>query len=231
MKALDNPVYHALLSNDAPKALGTDIVRFFDPEVSPFVGFPEQYAAGFRDLHQLLPADRLILFATRQEIPVPEGWQLLHFVPGTQFVYAWDNLFEADFSSLTPLGQEQVPQMLELTALTRPGPFGKRTIEFGNYHGIFQGEQLVAMTGRRLQVHDHTEISAVCTHPDHTGRGYAKQLLQHQVNSILAENRIPFLHVRADNLRAVELYERLGFRQNGNMNFYFLRRMEQPSGQ
>ena len=97
-------------------------------------------------------------------------------------------------------------------------------MDFGNYHGIFDHDNLVAMTGRRLHVYDYTEVSAVCTHPNYLGRGYAKILLQHQINSILEEKKIPFLHVRSDNKRAIELYERIGFEKNGNMNFYFFRK-------
>ncbi len=222
---LDNPVYHALLSGDAGKALGEGQVKYFDKEISPFVGFPESYTDGFKDLHQLLPSDRKILYATRNEISTPTGWELIQFVHGAQFLYLSEKGFDDNFSELVALGQQHVDQMVNLATLTKPGPFGKRTIDFGNYNGIFHHDELVAMTGRRLHVYDFIEISAVCTHPDYSGRGYAQHLIQHQVNSILQEKKIPFLHVRADNKRAVELYERLGFTRNGVMNFYFLRRI------
>ena len=81
------------------------------------------------------------------------------------------------------------------------------------------------MTGQRLHLPEHTEISAVCTHPDHTGKGYAAILLDHQIDLIIGQGHIPFLHVRADNERAIAIYERLGFKANGPMNFYFLQRI------
>jgi predicted GNAT family acetyltransferase len=115
--------------------------------------------------------------------------------------------------------------MIQLATLTKPGPFNTRTIEFGHYHGIFENNRLAAMTGQRLHVDDHTEISAVCTHPDFLGKGYAATLMRHQVKFILAQNQIPFLHVRADNSRAIALYERLGFKENRVMNFYFMKRL------
>jgi predicted GNAT family acetyltransferase len=80
------------------------------------------------------------------------------------------------------------------------------------------------MTGQRLHPQQYTEVSAVCTHPDHLGKGYASALVQHQVQLILQQGQIPFLHVREDNSRAIALYERLGFRISRNMNFYFMRR-------
>lgn len=221
---LDNPVYHALLSGDAYKALGSGQVKYFHQEVSPFVGFPEQYAGGFKDLHHLLPAGRTILYATRNEIDLPKDWELIHFIQGSQFLYLSTKRFDINITGVTPLDHQHVDQMVNLAALTKPGPFGKRTIEFGNYHGIFDQDNLVSMTGRRLHVYDYTEISAVCTHPGYLGRGFAQVLIQHQINSILDENKIPFLHVRSDNKRAIDLYERLGFKKNGIMNFYFFQR-------
>ncbi|HEV7779710.1 MAG TPA: GNAT family N-acetyltransferase, partial [Chitinophagaceae bacterium] len=112
----------------------------------------------------------------------------------------------------------------QLATLTRPGPFAKRTICFGSYFGIFDNEKLVAMTGQRLHVDNFTEISAVCTHPDHTGKGYAFNLLQHQLQIILQQGQHPFLHVREDNQRAIGLYERMGFTISRPMNFYFMKR-------
>ena len=80
------------------------------------------------------------------------------------------------------------------------------------------------MTGQRLHLSNYTEISAVCTHPDYLGKGYAASLLLHQLAIIRRQGKIPFLHVRDDNARAIALYERLGFHCSGVMNFYFLRK-------
>ena len=51
----------------------------------------------------------------------------------------------------------------------------------------------------------------MCTHPDHTGHGYAGILMTEVMQGIRARGETPFLHVRGDNLRAIALYERLGF--------------------
>lgn len=112
----------------------------------------------------------------------------------------------------------------KLAALTKPGPFNTRTIEFGHYHGIFDNGKLVAMTGQRLHIDNYTEVSAVCTHPDHLGKGYAAALIIHQLQLILSQGQKPFLHVRDDNDRAISLYERLGFKVNRSMNFYFMKK-------
>jgi ribosomal protein S18 acetylase RimI-like enzyme len=221
---LYNPVYNALLSGDAHLSLGTDTVKYFDEEVSPFAGFHHQYEKGFEELYNLLPPGRKILYANSQQINEPRDWKILVEIKGLQFLFTEKTIECKQHFELIPLTENNVDEMVELATLTKPGPFGTRTIEFGHYHGIFEKGKLVAMTGQRLHVDNYTELSAVCTHPDHLGKGYAAALMQHQLQLILSHGQIPFLHVRADNSRAIALYERLGFKVNREMNFYFMKR-------
>jgi ribosomal protein S18 acetylase RimI-like enzyme len=219
---LYNPVYNALLSGDARLSFGTERVKYFDEQVSPFAGFHTDNDKGFDELYDLLPAGRGILYASPREIEQPKGWQLKVVLKGLQFLYPPENKVDEVPIALVPLSAEHVEEMVQLATLTKPGPFSTRTIEFGHYHGIFENNRLAAMTGQRLHAGDHTEISAVCTHPDFLGKGYAAALMRHQLTLILSQNQIPFLQVRADNSRAIALYERLGFKQNRVMNFYFM---------
>jgi len=99
-----------------------------------------------------------------------------------------------------------------------------RKIRVGNKLYFGDNEELVAMTGQRLHVENYTEISAVCTHPDHLGKGYAYNLLRHQLQLILHQGQQAFLHVREDNERAIALYQRTGFSISRSMNFYFMKR-------
>lgn len=223
---LNNPVYYALLSGDAHLSFGTADVKFFDEQVSPFAGFSEDYNKGFDDLYDLLSPGRKILYAIPKFIKEPKGWEVLHEIKGLQFVFTAVSKSSTSFVEPVPLNTKNIEAMMQLAALTKPGPFGPRTIEFGNYFGIFEMEKLIAMAGQRLHVYNYTEISAVCTHPNHLGKGYAGALMNHQLNLILSHGQIPFLHVREDNRRAITLYERIGFTIQRPMNFYFLKRRQ-----
>jgi ribosomal protein S18 acetylase RimI-like enzyme len=222
---LHNPVFQGLTTGDQHLSFGSENVKYFDEAVSPFVGFDEGYDQGFEELYDLLPPGRNILYAIPQPIDTPKVWQLLHEIKGVQMVYnKVSDALQYTFSPV-PLDKQFAAEMVELAKLTKPGPFGLRTIEFGHYYGIFDQDKLVAMTGQRLHPQLFTEVSAVCTHPDHLGKGYASALVQHQVQLVLQQGKTPFLHVREDNSRAIALYERLGFSISRNMNFYFMRRL------
>ncbi len=101
--------------------------------------------------------------------------------------------------------------MLHLVELTKPGPFAAGTIALGSYIGIRNRGQLVAMAGERLKFDGFTEISAVCTHPNHRGRGHSFSLVRILMHQILNRDEIPFLHVYSDNTSAAGLYRKLGF--------------------
>ena len=101
--------------------------------------------------------------------------------------------------------------MLALATLTKPGPFAIRTHELGDFIGIKRSGKLAAMAGERLRAPGYTEVSAVCTDPDHIGHRYATGLMVEIMRRILARGERPFLHVRSQNQRAIELYHRLGY--------------------
>ena len=90
----------------------------------------------------------------------------------------------------------------------------------GDYFGIFKNGDLIAVTGERMKMNDFVEVSAIVTHPDHTGQGYAKQLIAHTVNNIFSQNRMPYLHVLENNTGAIKLYEKLGFTTRRKMSFW-----------
>lgn len=230
---LDNPVWNALNTGNRHLGGGNDNTRFFDTEVSPFAGFRAGGAGDFAEMYQLTPPDRGILFVNPRPMDTPKQWQQVVHVPCLQMIYEGG----ADLTSypfqhgLVDLTTNNIPEMLELTELTKPGPFNNRTIEFGHYKGIFADGQLVAMAGQRFNPDNFMEISAVCTRPGYNGRGYARELLIYHINRIQKAGQVPFLHVRDDNGRAIQVYENLGFRTRTNIHVYFFRKQPVAAGQ
>lgn len=210
---LDNPIWNALQTGNSGMAAGTAAMQYFPAEIAPFAGMPQWSEQAFEALKaaERPEGDVFILFSP-EEIAVPDAWKVLARLPLYQMVYAHSQApVTSPAAVIVPLSEQDVPPMLELTRLTNPGPFRNRTLEFGHYYGVKQEGQLVALTGRRLRPLPYHEVSAVCTHPDFSGRGYAAQLVAAQVKLILEEGGIPFLHVKEDNTGAVRLYEKLGF--------------------
>jgi predicted GNAT family acetyltransferase len=68
----------------------------------------------------------------------------------------------------------------------------------------------------------YVEISAVCTHPAHLGRGYAGLLVRYQLGRLLAAGHTPFLHVYEDNTTAYALYQKLGFQLRKRLHVHVL---------
>lgn len=110
------------------------------------------------------------------------------------------------------LGPADAGEMLALATLTRPGPFMARTPELGDFVGVRLDGRLVAMAGERMKPDGFTEVSGVCTHPDHRGRGYAAALMRVVMARIRARGETPFLHAYAENKGAIGIYESLGLR-------------------
>ena len=80
----------------------------------------------------------------------------------------------------------------------------------------------MAVTGERMKMNTYTEVSAVVTHPAHTGKGYAKQLTAWTANNIFLKSSKPFLHVADTNSGAIALYKKLGFVTRRKMSFWNL---------
>jgi GNAT superfamily N-acetyltransferase len=112
--------------------------------------------------------------------------------------------------TLRQLTPADAPAMVALAELTEPGPFRLRTIELGNFYGIFRGERLVSMAGKRMHMPGFVEVSGVCTHPDARGHGYARALMQIVIDEIEQSGRTAFLHAWENN-PATRLYKSLGF--------------------
>lgn len=208
---LDNPIYNALNTGSKKLSISGEEVSVFLRDVAPFAGLKDVTEANFATLRDLAPDEGPYVFFHPTQIKFPQPWQLVNTFEMKQMVYDGPVPADQPVQKIIDLGEGHIPQMLALTKLTAPGPFLQRTIAFGQYTGIFADDKLVAMAGQRMQPLPYVEISAVCTHPDHLGKGYAGMLLNEQIKRIIAVGKIPFLHVLANN-PAVRVYERVGFK-------------------
>jgi GNAT superfamily N-acetyltransferase len=214
---LDNPIWNALLTDHNALALWEGPARRYPADIGPLSGVPDQSSASYEALRTLAgPGDVLALFLQEPPVP-PPGWTLQRGGLIRQMVCTTPKNEQppalAEGASLRRLAAEDVPAMLALAELTEPGPFRTRTIELGNFFGIFDAGQLVAMAGQRLSLPGFTEVSAVCTHPDARGRGYSRALMSVVIEDIVGQEKVPFLHVFADNHSAIRIYESIGFTQ------------------
>ncbi len=209
LKLLDRPIWSALTTRQRDLAEGNAMALRFPNAIGPFADVADMSPASFAALGGLMaPSDYVVLF-THDAVTAPPGFKVSLAETGEQMIGtpAQSPLLGAD---MVRLGAEDVPAMLALTDLTKPGPFNKRTHELGTFLGIRVAGELVAMAGERMKPGNFTEMTAVCVHPAHRGRGYAQALLGAIARQIVARGEIPFLHVFSSNASAIALYQRQG---------------------
>lgn len=224
MKPLDNPAWFALSGRHAHLAQRAGPVLRYPADVSPFVGFAR--AADAAVLPDVMAAGETALIWWPEELEAPAGLDMIVRFPILQM--AAPQFDAGDPGEAQVMGDDDVADMIELTALTKPGPFTTRTRHFGHYVGIREGGRLIAMAGERMKPGGFTEISAICTHPDHQGRGLAKRLTRIVGKRIVDAGQTPFLNVLPENASACALYEKLGFGLRRRMFVHLLRK---PGGE
>jgi len=123
----------------------------------------------------------------------------------------------APVPDIVPLSGENAAEMVALTDVAFPGFFRPATHRMGSYVGIRMDGRLIAMAGERLRLEGCPELSGICTHPEHRGKGLAAGLIGRLVEAHRRAGLTSWLHVGAPNTRAIELYERLGFLRIRNL--------------
>jgi len=216
---LDNPIWNALNSNDSKMNQGNTDTAYYFPEISPFAGLEKWDSFSQQRLFESLPAGRTVSTMVNPAFELADCFEPVFSLMLYQMVCETPKPFEQVQAPFKALDLAMIPEMIALTALTKPGPFLERTIDFGNYIGVFEDDKLAAMAGERLHLPNFTEVSAVCTHPDFAGKGYAAGLVNHLTKQIVAQGKSAFLHVRQDNERAIELYKGLGYEIRTEMYF------------
>jgi predicted GNAT family acetyltransferase len=206
---LDHPIWTALTTRHQALAEGGDHARRYPTAITPFADMAEISPRGFAALGAMMLGSEIAVLFTPDPVTAPAEFRVVLAEPGEQMIGTPADVPAGDVEILT-LGVADVPDMLALTALTKPGPFSARTHELGTFLGIRVGGELVAMAGERMKPADYTEITAVCVHPSHRGRGYGQILLSAVSRQIVARGEIPFLHLFTSNESALALYRRQG---------------------
>ncbi|MGZ4873845.1 MAG: GNAT family N-acetyltransferase [Candidatus Angelobacter sp.] len=221
MLPLDNPIWTALTTKQAQHAHSSALARRFPPEMTLLGALAANTAMAFDSLAQLIQRDAVTLYFTSPP-QIPTGWDVVRAVELHQMVQETEAPPPSAESQAAPevieLTPADIPEMSVVYAATRPGrALCPRIQKLGQFLGIReQGKEdgkLVAMGGLRLHLAGYREITTVAALPGHEGHGYATAIMRALIERIHARGERPFLTVRTDNTRAVEIYRRLGFKE------------------
>ena len=214
---LDNPVWNSLNEVHSEFSIEYDGAKFYKPEYCPFGGFISfENSNGCIDKY----AAKARTFYIVGDMPKYNGKLTLK-----------RNLICNQMILKAPIDIKTREQIIELKSnshkrdlfnlvnLIQPGYFNNQTSDLGRYYGIFKNNNLIAVTGERMKMNKFTEVSAVITHPEHSGKGYAKQLIKYTTDQIFEASKTPYLHVAESNIGAIKLYEKLGFTTRRKMSF------------
>jgi ribosomal protein S18 acetylase RimI-like enzyme len=215
---LDRPIWAALSTTQQARSLGGARARRFHPEIGPLAAAIDDTAEALADLGRLVGDFGGVGLLQAGPAPLPPACRELDRAAAVQMIAGADLPPFADDGAVR-LGPADVADMLDLAALTAPGPFAARTATLGTFLGIRIDGRLAAMAGERMRFPGHTELSGVCTHPDFRGRGLAARLCRRLTAEIRARGDRPFLHAFAANRPAIALYEALGWTIRRDMTF------------
>jgi predicted GNAT family acetyltransferase len=227
MHLLDNPIWSALTTTHSYLAEGDDRARRYPREITTLASVIAPSREAFDSLAKVAQPRETIAVLFDAVPRFNDQWELVRQLALVQMEQtSGDEELAHDASDVLPLGANDSPEMVELGTLTNPGPIGPRTYEIGDFIGIRDSDgQLIAMAGERMRVPGYSEISGVCTRPGFEGRGLAASLVIRLIDRIRNRDEVPFLHSRAENARAVKLYERLGFETTRTFQLGILRRV------
>lgn len=220
VEALDNPTWNSLTETHEAFAIDYNGAKFYDPAYCPFGGFihPDSTEAGI-DQYALLSSN---FYVVGEKPKFSTHLQLNKELVCNQMLLNKPINLDITEPILELHTTQHKADLLELVNLVQPGYFKNKTAELGRYYGIYKDDKLVAVTGERMKMNQYTEVSAVVTHPQHTGKGYAKQLVAFTSNHIFREGKFPYLHVTDTNMGAIQLYEKLGFWTRRKISFWNL---------
>jgi ribosomal protein S18 acetylase RimI-like enzyme len=222
MHPLDNPVWKALTTHQAQVALSSGMARRFPPEVCVFGALALPILPAYESLAHLAPEP--VGLVSGGPLQLPSGWTVLRHVELHQMVHEGDvAALPKHASNIVELSEADLPEMSTLYSARRPErTLSPRLHQLGGFVGVREEGKLVAMACLRLHLPGYREISTVGTLDGLEGRGYATAVVSALIERISRRGERPFLTVRTDNPRAIEIYRRLGFKERAQVHSYTL---------
>lgn len=220
---LDNPVWYSLSESHKEYAITYDDTLFYDPEYCPFGAALNTKKSSNAIAHYFKLSSNFFIVGEKPEIPA--HLKIENELVCLQMII-WEPINIPIIDTIIKLEESHREDLMGLVKIVYPEYFKSKTATLGNYYGIYKDNQLVAVTGERMQMNYFIEVSAVITHPNYLGKGYAKQLVAHTANAILNQNKTAFLHVYEKNFGAIKLYEKLGFETRRKISFWNITKKE-----
>ena len=217
---LDNPIWYALNETHKQYVVEFNGCKFYKPEYSPFGGTGKGGDTALAtDQYSKLTA----LFYMVGDPPIAgSNARIKKQLTANQMILYKPFAFEITERIIELETQGQKKELYELVNLVQPGFIREKTVAMGKHFGIYSDKQLVAVSGKRVEMNSYSEVSAVVTHPEFRKRGFAKQLLKRTTDKIFSDKKTPILHVDENNAHAIQLYEQLGFVTRRKMGFCML---------
>jgi len=214
---LDRPVWNALTTRWAQIAEGSARAWRIDRDYGVFGAAADSSPESLAALAALVPEQGELWMVEREDWPAPPGTRFVRQAECVQMLCEKLIPGKAPAFEIVKLDENDAPAMYDLAKLTQPGPYAAHTNRLGDFIGVKQDGTLIAMAGERMKMPGLSEVSGVCTHPDHRGRGYAGALMRVVAERMLARDETPWLHAYSSNAGAIALYESLGFRLRGTV--------------
>jgi ribosomal protein S18 acetylase RimI-like enzyme len=219
---LDNPAWYSLLETHQHFAIGSNELKRYHPQIVSFAAFQSERKNVLNELDNLIEVDESF-FLIGEFSGLPGNYIVETILPCAQMIC--DKPISLKITEpIEPLAEKDDDEIISLINITMPGYYLRGTRLMGDYFGIRVNGELVAMTGERMRMDRLTEISAVVTHPEFTGRGYAQQLVAYTSNKNFEQGVIPYLHTGATNERAIKIYELLGYTTRRIIDFTRIKR-------
>lgn len=222
-KKLDNPVWNSLNETHNNLSLEYDGIKFYDPEYCSFAALTQN--KNTKELIQEIPNLTNSFYVFGEKPLIRSGLEFGSNLRCNQMLLENPIDIETQEHIIELVTKQHRADLINLVKFVLPTLFKNKSSDMGMFYGIYNKDKLVAVAGERMKMNEFTEISSVVTHPEHTGKGYAKQLLKHFTDQIFNENKTPYLHVLEPNIGAIKLYEKLGFRTRRKLDCWNLRQI------